>query len=63
MRQKINGDQVNAIACFLFQKRYKPKDNDDMSKTRTLTLGQHVKGWFTHCRVPDKEWSFQDGGL
>ena len=19
--------------------------------------------WYIHCRVPDKEWSFQDGGL
>ena len=51
MRQKINGDEVNAIACFLFQKRYKPKDKDDMSKTRTLPLGQHVKGWFTEYKL------------
>ena len=37
--------------CFLFQKRYKPKDKDDMSKTRTLTLGQHAKGWFTEYKL------------
>ena len=51
MIQKINGDQVNAIACFLFQKRYKPNYEDDMSKTRTFTLGQHVKGWFTEYKL------------
>ena len=40
-----------ALPLFCFPQRYKPKDKDDMPKTRTLTLGQHVKGWLTEYKL------------
>ena len=36
----------------------------DMFNELLNRVGPRIRRvWHVHCRVPDKEWSFQDGGL